>query len=124
MPTTGALGSGARTTRSPLSRVFLISRNDGEGSCGGTVQPRPGGPTVASASSLVPIPDGVSATEAAAVGLAMITAWRMLITMARVRPGETALVVAAACSFRTSPIVPQGYQSQWKPTTAFSASRR
>jgi len=49
---------------------------------------------VAPASSLVPIPDGVSASDAAAVGLAMITAWRMLITKANVRPGETALIQA------------------------------
>ena len=49
---------------------------------------------VAPTSSLVPLPDGVRAIEAAAVGLAMITAWRMLITKARVRPGETALVQA------------------------------
>lgn len=49
---------------------------------------------VVPASSLVPIPDGVSATEAAAVGLAMITAWRMLVERAKVRPGETVLVQA------------------------------
>lgn len=49
---------------------------------------------VVPASSLVPLPDGVSATDAAAVGLAMITAWRMLIERAQVRPGETVLVQA------------------------------
>jgi NADPH:quinone reductase-like Zn-dependent oxidoreductase len=45
-------------------------------------------------SSLVPLPEGVSAAEAAAVGLAMITAWRMLIERAQVQPGETVLVQA------------------------------
>jgi NADPH:quinone reductase-like Zn-dependent oxidoreductase len=49
---------------------------------------------VVPASSLVPLPDGVTAHEAAAVGLAMITAWRMLIDRARVQPGETVLVQA------------------------------
>ncbi|HEX9036648.1 MAG TPA: zinc-binding dehydrogenase [Ktedonobacterales bacterium] len=50
---------------------------------------------VAPVSSLVPIPDGVDATSAAAVGLAMITAWRLLITRAKVRAGDTVLVHAA-----------------------------
>lgn len=59
---------------------------------------------VAPASSLVPIPDGVSATDAAAVGLAMITAWRMLITKARVRPGETALVQAGGSGIGSAAI--------------------
>jgi NADPH:quinone reductase-like Zn-dependent oxidoreductase len=45
-------------------------------------------------SSLVPIPDGVDAISAAAVGLAMITAWRLLIERAKLRAGETALVQA------------------------------
>src|SRR5690348_12671089 len=59
---------------------------------------------VAPVSSLVPIPDGVSATDAAAVGLAMITAWRMLITKARVRPGETALVQAGGSGIGSAAI--------------------
>ncbi|HEX5158702.1 MAG TPA: zinc-binding dehydrogenase [Ktedonobacterales bacterium] len=49
---------------------------------------------VVPASSLVPLPNGVSAASAAAVGLAMITAWRMLIERAKVQPGETVLVQA------------------------------
>jgi NADPH:quinone reductase-like Zn-dependent oxidoreductase len=49
---------------------------------------------VVPASSLIPLPDGVSAASAAAVGLAMITAWRMLIVRAKVQPGETVLVQA------------------------------
>jgi NADPH:quinone reductase-like Zn-dependent oxidoreductase len=49
---------------------------------------------VVPASSLIPLPEGVSATQAAAVGLAMITAWRMLIEKARIQPGETVLVQA------------------------------
>ncbi len=46
-------------------------------------------------SSLVPLPDGVDAVSAAAVGLATITAWHMLITRAGLRAGETVLVHAA-----------------------------
>lgn len=46
-------------------------------------------------SSLVPLPDGVDAVSAAAVGLATITAWRLLIHRAGLRPGETVLVHAA-----------------------------
>src|SRR5690348_5544115 len=40
------------------------------------------------ASSLVPLPEGVNAISAAAVGLAAITAWHMLIERANVQPGE------------------------------------
>jgi NADPH:quinone reductase-like Zn-dependent oxidoreductase len=45
--------------------------------------------------SLVALPPGVDAIDAAGVGLATITAWRMLIERARLRPGETVLVHAA-----------------------------
>ena len=47
------------------------------------------------ASSLVPLPEGVSAISAAAVGLAAITAWHMLIERAHLQPGEDVLVHAA-----------------------------
>lgn len=46
-------------------------------------------------SSLVPLPEGVDAISAAAVGLAMITAWRLLVNRAKVRAGDTVLVHAA-----------------------------
>ena len=38
------------------------------------------------------IPDGWSFDEASAFGLAFVTAWRMLITKAQVRPGEWVLI--------------------------------
>lgn len=44
--------------------------------------------------SLVPIPDGVSFTDAAAVTLATLTAWHML-RRARLQPGERVLVLGA-----------------------------
>jgi NADPH:quinone reductase-like Zn-dependent oxidoreductase len=47
------------------------------------------------AANVVPIPDGLSFAEAAAVPLVFLTAWHMLMTLARVQPGETALVHGA-----------------------------
>jgi len=44
--------------------------------------------------NLVPIPDHVSYVEAAAFPLTFLTAWHMLVTLARVREGETVLVLA------------------------------
>lgn len=49
---------------------------------------------VVPASSLVRVPDGVDAIAAAAVGLATITAWRLVIERAKLRAGETVLVQA------------------------------
>jgi NADPH:quinone reductase-like Zn-dependent oxidoreductase len=43
----------------------------------------------------VPAPPGLSLRDAAAVPVAFLTAWHMLATRARVRPGETVLVHAA-----------------------------
>jgi len=41
----------------------------------------------------VRIPEGVSFIEAAAYPLVTLTAWRMLITRAQIRPGETVLIL-------------------------------
>jgi NADPH:quinone reductase-like Zn-dependent oxidoreductase len=46
-------------------------------------------------SSLVPLPEGVDAVSAAAVGLATITAWHLLIDRAKLKAGETVLIQAA-----------------------------
>jgi NADPH:quinone reductase-like Zn-dependent oxidoreductase len=43
--------------------------------------------------NLRPIPEGVSFEEAAAFPLVFLTAWRMVVTKARVRPGETVLIL-------------------------------
>ncbi len=43
-------------------------------------------------SQLVRVPDGVSDIEAAATNIAFATAWHMLVTRARLRPGESVLV--------------------------------
>ncbi len=48
----------------------------------------------APASNVVPLPDRVSYDDAAAVGLAALTAWHMLVERAHVRAGEDVLVLA------------------------------
>lgn len=48
-----------------------------------------------SARQLIPIPEGVSYDAAASVTLSTLTAWHMLVTRARMRPGEDVLVLAA-----------------------------
>jgi NADPH:quinone reductase-like Zn-dependent oxidoreductase len=46
------------------------------------------------AANLVAIPDHVSFVDAAAFPLTFLTAWHMLVARARLRPGETVLVLA------------------------------
>jgi NADPH:quinone reductase-like Zn-dependent oxidoreductase len=55
-------------------------------------------------SSLVPIPDGISFEEAAAVTLATLTAWHMLVTRGKVQPGEDVLVMAAGSGIGSAAI--------------------
>ena len=50
---------------------------------------------VVPAQNLLPLPEHVSFEEAAAAGLVYLTAWRMLIHRAQIRPGETVLVLGA-----------------------------
>jgi NADPH:quinone reductase-like Zn-dependent oxidoreductase len=45
--------------------------------------------------NVFPVPDGISFEEAAAIPLTFLTAWRMLVTRARLLRGETLLVVGA-----------------------------
>ncbi len=47
---------------------------------------------VCKATQLIRVPDGVTDVEAAASHIAFGTAWHMLVTRARLRPGETVLV--------------------------------
>lgn len=49
---------------------------------------------LAPASSIVPLPEGVDAVSAAAVGLAAITAWHMLTKKAPLQPGQDILIQA------------------------------
>lgn len=47
------------------------------------------------AANLIPLPDTIGMVEAAAFPLTFVTAWHMLVTKARVHPGEDVLVLAA-----------------------------
>jgi NADPH:quinone reductase-like Zn-dependent oxidoreductase len=47
---------------------------------------------VVPAENLAPVPEAMGWAEAAAFSLATLTAWRMLATRARLRPGETVLI--------------------------------
>jgi len=45
--------------------------------------------------SVIPIPDSMSYNEAASVPLVFVTAWHMLVGRAKIRPGQTVLVLGA-----------------------------
>jgi NADPH:quinone reductase-like Zn-dependent oxidoreductase len=45
--------------------------------------------------NVLPIPEGLTCEEAAAIPLVFLTAWHMVVTLARVQPGETVIVHAA-----------------------------
>ena len=45
--------------------------------------------------NVLPIPDGLDFVEAAAVPLVFLTAWHMLIGLAKIKPGETVLIHSA-----------------------------
>ena len=51
---------------------------------------------VRDAADFLPIPDGISDRDAAAVILNYVTAWQMIHRVAKVKPGQTALVTGAA----------------------------
>jgi NADPH:quinone reductase-like Zn-dependent oxidoreductase len=52
--------------------------------------------------NVIAIPDDFSFIDAAAVPLVFVTAWRMLVTRARLRPGETVLILGAASGVGTA----------------------
>ena len=56
------------------------------------------------ARNVYPKPKGLSWAEAAAFPLTFLTAWRMLTTRARVRPGETVLVIGAGAGVAVAAI--------------------
>lgn len=47
------------------------------------------------AQNIIPLPDAIGFVEAAAFPLTFVTAWHMLVTRAKVRPGEDVLVLGA-----------------------------
>jgi NADPH:quinone reductase-like Zn-dependent oxidoreductase len=54
--------------------------------------------------NVVGMPEGVSFAEAAALPVAFLTAWHMLVTRCRVRPGETVLVVGGSSGIGSAAI--------------------
>jgi NADPH:quinone reductase-like Zn-dependent oxidoreductase len=54
--------------------------------------------------NLVPIPDSLSFTDAAAIPLVFITAWQMVARRAEVKPGQTVLVQAAGSGVSSAAI--------------------
>lgn len=54
--------------------------------------------------NLIPLPQKITYTDAAAVLLVFLTAWHMLVTRAQVRPGEFVLIVAAASGVGTAAV--------------------
>lgn len=47
------------------------------------------------AQNVLPVPDGLTDEQAAAVPLVFLTAWHMLVTLARIQPSETVLIHGA-----------------------------
>jgi NADPH:quinone reductase-like Zn-dependent oxidoreductase len=54
--------------------------------------------------AVIPIPDGLGFESAAAVPVVFLTAWHMLMTRARLEPGEDVLVLAASSSVGSAAI--------------------
>jgi NADPH2:quinone reductase len=59
---------------------------------------------VVPATNVLPLPDDVGFGPAAAASLVFLTAWRMLIHQARVRAGETVLILGAGGGVNTAAI--------------------
>ncbi len=59
---------------------------------------------VVPAENLLEIPKGFPSTDAAAAGLVFVTAWRALVTRARVRPGESILITGASGGVGTAAV--------------------
>ncbi len=54
--------------------------------------------------NVLPIPDGISFEDAAAAPLVFMTAWSMMITKGRLRPGEDVLILGAGAGVGTAAI--------------------
>lgn len=57
---------------------------------------------VVPAANAIPIPDGMTFVDAASLPLVFVTAWRMLVTRARLRAGEDVLILGAAAGVGTA----------------------
>lgn len=77
-----------------MCRAFKILGEQVQGACCERL--------VVPSENVVPIPDRFSFTDAAAVPLVFVTAWRMLITRGRLRAGEDVLILGAAAGVGTA----------------------
>ena len=83
-----------RVGEESLCRSFGILGRDARGTMAEYV--------VVPARNVAPAPTGLNSIEAAAAPLVFMTAWRMLVTQAAVRPGERVLVVGAGGGVATA----------------------
>jgi NADPH:quinone reductase-like Zn-dependent oxidoreductase len=58
----------------------------------------------AKAEHLIPLPSAISFEEAAAFGMTFLTAWHMLVTRARIHPGEDVLILSAGAGIAVAGI--------------------
>ena len=75
------------------------------------------------AANVVPIPDGLSFAEAAAIPIVFLTAWHMLVTLARVQTGETVLVHGAGSGVGSAAIQVAKHAGARVITTAGSSEK-
>ncbi len=73
--------------REPLCRAFRIRGESCDGGCAERI--------VVPEREVLRMPEGLDPVEAASLPLTLVTAWRMLVERAQLRPGETVLVHAA-----------------------------
>lgn len=85
-----------RSGRDPLCPDFEILGESRDGGCADYL--------VVPAASLFPMPESLDFPGAAAVPLAFLTAWHMLVDRAAVRPGERVLVHAAGSGVSSAAI--------------------
>jgi NADPH:quinone reductase-like Zn-dependent oxidoreductase len=76
------------------------------------------------AQNVFPKPEGVSWEEAAAFPLTFLTAWRMIVTRARLRRGETMLVVGAGAGVAAAAIAIGRHLGARVLATSRSAAKR
>jgi NADPH:quinone reductase-like Zn-dependent oxidoreductase len=73
--------------------------------------------------NVLPIPAGLDFNEAAAIPLVSVTAWHMLMTLARIQPGETVLVHGAGSGVGSMGIQIAKFAGAYVITTAGSQEK-
>ena len=72
---------------------------------------------------LLPMPDGMSFTDAAALPLTFLTAWHMLVSLAELKPGETVLVIGAGAGVSTAAVQIAKLAGAWVIATSTSKEK-